>query len=59
MTSMIGVLLNDIFLDIKKAHENLDRDWCLNILTGYGVVPRAIRILQTYWGWITMIEKAI
>ena len=56
---MIVVLLNDIFLDIKKAHENLDRDWCLNILTGYGVVPRAIRILQMYWGWITMIEKAI
>ena len=31
---------------------------CLEILAGYGVVPRALQILWTYWYRLTMVSKA-
>ena len=34
-----------IFMDLHKAHDALDRYSCLEILEGYGVVPRAWRLL--------------
>ena len=37
-----------IFLDLHKAYDALDRSRCLEILEGYGVGPRARRLLQTY-----------
>ena len=52
-----GVVLHEIFLEIQKAYVNLYRDMCLNNLEGYGVAPRALRILCMYWGQITMVAK--
>ena len=37
-----------IFLDLHKAYDALERSRCLEILEGYGVGPRARRLLQTY-----------
>ena len=37
--SMREAILYKIFLDIQKVYNTLDRDRCLNILSGYGVVP--------------------
>ena len=37
-----------IFLDLHKAYDALDRSRCLDILKGYGVAPRARRLLQAY-----------
>ena len=36
-----------IFLDLHKAYDALDRSRCLEILEGYGVGPKARRLLQT------------
>ena len=36
----------------------MDRYRCLDILAGYGVGPRTLRILQTCWSWLHMVEKA-
>ena len=47
-----------IFLDLQKAYDALDRSRCLEILEGYGMVPRSFCLLQTYWGWLRMIAKA-
>ena len=47
-----------IFLDLHKAYDALERSRCLKILEGYGVVPRARRILQTYWRRLTMVTWA-
>ena len=47
-----------IFLDLHKAYDALDRSRCLDILEGYGVGPRACRILQTYWGRLSMVARA-
>ena len=37
-----------IFLDLHKAYDALDRYRFLETLDGYGVVPRARRLLQAY-----------
>ena len=47
-----------IFLDLHKAYAALDRSRCLKILEGYGVGPRACRILRTYWSWLRMVARA-
>ena len=46
-----------IFLDLHKVYDALDRDRFLEILEGYGVGPRACRILQTYWGRLRMAAR--
>ena len=46
-----------IFLDMHKAYDALDRSRCLEILEGYGVGPRARRLLRAYWGEITMVAR--
>ena len=47
-----------ILLDLHKAYDALERSSCLEILEGYGVVPRACWFLQTYWMWLTMVARA-
>ena len=47
-----------IFLDLHKAYDALDGSRCLKILEGYGVGPRARRLLRTYQGKMTMVERA-
>ena len=47
-----------IFLDLHTSYGALDRDICLEILEGYGVGPRAFRILQKYWGQLRMFTGA-
>ena len=47
-----------IFLDMHKYFDALYRSRCLDILEGYGVVPRAFRILRTYWIRLRMVARA-
>ena len=47
-----------IFLDLHKAYDALDRYRILEILEGYGVGPRARRLLRTYWEKSTMVARA-
>ena len=54
---MMKTVLRSILLDLRKAYDALDRDHCLGILAGYGVGPRTLRILRTYWAWIHMEAK--
>ena len=35
----------------------MDRDCCLDILSGYGVWPRNFRILRKYWARLQMAAK--
>ena len=43
---------------VNCPSDALDRSRCLEILEGYGVVPRARRLLQTYWRRLTMVARA-
>ena len=48
-----------IFLGLHKAYDVLDRSRCIDIPEGYSVVPRALRILQTYWIRMKMVAMAV
>ena len=41
-----------------KAYESLDMSRSLEILEGYGVGPRARRLLWVYWRKSTMVARA-
>ena len=47
-----------IFLDLHKSYGALDRPRCLEILEGYGLGPRARRLLRAYWGKMTVVARA-
>ena len=47
-----------IFLDLHKAYDALYRSRCLEILEGYGIGPRARKLLQTYGHRLTMVARA-
>ena len=36
----------------------MDRSRCLEILEGYGVGPRTMRLLKTYWRRLTIVARA-
>ena len=54
---MRETVLHAIFLYLHKAYGALDREICLDILAGYGLGPRKIRILRTYWSRLHMASK--
>ena len=58
LIAMRETVLHSIFLNLRKAYNNLERYRCLDILSGYGVGARTLRILRTYWAQIQMAAKA-
>ena len=57
LITMRETILHAIFLYLRKAYDALDREICLDILAGYGLGPRTIRILRTYWSRVHMASK--
>ena len=51
-------VLYAIFLYLHKSYYALERESCLDILVGYRVGPRKIRILRMYWVRLQMLENA-
>ena len=49
VTAMREEFLHTIFLELHKAYNALDRFRCLDILEGYGVGTRSLRLLHRYW----------
>ena len=41
--------LLQVFLDIRKAYDSLDREKCLELLIRYGVGPNLTRLIKSYW----------
>ena len=58
VTAMIEEVLHVIFLELHKSYDALERSRCLEILEGYGVGPRALRLLCRYWGRLQMVVWA-
>ena len=52
------MVLFEVLLDLQKAYDALDWDRFLEIVAAYGVGPSTIRLLQTYWGRLTMVARA-
>ena len=57
LIAMRETVLHAIFLNLRNSYDALDRDRCLDILVGYGVGPRTLHILWTYWVWLQMVAK--
>ena len=57
LIAMRETVLRAIFLDMRRAYYALDRERCIYILEGYGVGPRTICILRTYWDRLQMAEN--
>ncbi len=50
--------LDQIYLDLKKAYDALDRTWCLKILAGYGVGPNLLCLQKHFWDGTKMVCHA-
>ena len=46
---MRETVLHSIFFDLLESYNALDRYQCLDILAGYEVGLRTLRIMWTYW----------
>ena len=57
LMSMRGAVLLEIFLDLRKAYDALDRKRALDLLATCGVVPRTVRLLRMYWDRLTMVVR--
>jgi hypothetical protein len=44
-----GESLKQVYLDMSKAYDTLDRDHTLAILAAYGVGDRILALLKTFW----------
>ena len=51
-------VLYEIFLDLRKTYDALDRDRCLDILGAYGVGPWSIRLIVRHWDRLKMVSRA-
>ena len=54
---MMEAVLHTILLELHKAYGALDWDMCLDILAVYGVGPRILHTLWTYWDRLQMVAK--
>ena len=50
-------VLCEIFMELHKEYDALDRSRCLEILEGYILGPQPRRLLQTYWRRLTMVAR--
>ena len=41
--------LFQVFLYVRKAYDSLEREMCMDILKGYGMVPKMARLIGHYW----------
>jgi hypothetical protein len=50
--------LYQIYLDLRKAYDALDRGRCLEILAGYGVGPNLLCLQKKFWDKAKMVCRA-
>jgi hypothetical protein len=52
-----GEPLYQIFLDLSKAYDTMDRDCTIRILRAYGVGDRVLQILTNFWDSLTVVAR--
>jgi hypothetical protein len=49
--------LYQVFIDLAKTHDTLDRGRTLEILEGYGVGKRTLRFLKNFWDLLLAVAR--
>ena len=49
--------LFQVFLDMRKAYDSLDRVWCMGILQGYRMGKRMTRLIAHHWDKLMFVPK--
>jgi hypothetical protein len=57
LASILKVPLYMIFLDLKKAYDTLDRPRALQILKEYGIGPRLLKVLKSFWNQQRIVAR--
>ena len=57
--SMREAVLFEVFLDLRKAYNDLDQDRALDLPAAYRIGPSTVRLLWTYRDRLTTISKAV
>jgi hypothetical protein len=47
--------LYQVFVNLRKASDQLDQEQCLAIMTGYGVGPKLLRLQTAFWNQAQMV----
>ena len=50
--------LFQLFLDVWKSYNSLDRGWCMDILRGYEMGQNTARIIAHHWYSLLFVPKA-
>ena len=49
LADMLGKILYQVFLDLKKAFDTINRERLLQVMAAYGVGPRLLQLIRAYW----------
>jgi hypothetical protein len=52
-----GIPLYQIFLDLSKAYDTLDRTRTLQILQAYGMGEKMLRVIANFWKSLKVVAK--
>ena len=58
LVEMREEVLYEVFLDLKKSYDALDRERCMDIMVSYGIGPCTDRILSLYWDYLLVVSRA-
>ena len=50
LAGIVHEQLFQVFIDVRKSYNSLDRGRCMKILRRYGLRPKLQRLLKQYWG---------
>ena len=58
ITGMRDEVLYEVFINLQKVYDTLERELYMDILVGYEFGLRMERILRHYWGHLSMVDRA-
>ena len=57
LVGLVHEPLFQVFLDVRKAYDSLDRGWCIEILRGYMMGNRMARLIAHHWDNLMFVPK--